>query len=292
MRKNFTLICAFAICAMAVNAEVVSTPVKIKSGFTQDVICEDQANVLTNTTQSDVKEVQGIDGGGAVYYTTGVQEEGALCGADGIFYSKLHSVKYQINPAGLNGLVLKAGKYDGADADGTLVFETPMSGKSIYVVATSADGDTQLNVMVNYTDNTNVEQQITVRNWDTTYYASEAAVTGLGRLFSKDFWGGSAGELQGGYNFMLFESAINIDATKQVKSVTVEKVNVGTCCVVFAVSINNDTVESSGISDIVADDDATPVDYYNINGQKLAEPAQGVNIVRYSNGKVRKVVVR
>lgn len=226
MRKIFTVVCAFAIGAMAVNAEVVSTPVKIKSGFTQDVICEDKANVFTNTTQSDVKEVQGIDGGGAVYYTIGVQEEGALCGADGVFYSKLHNVKYQIDPKSLNGLVLKAGKYDGADADGTLVFDAPVSGKSIYVVSTSADGDTQLNVMVNYTDNSYIEQQIVVRNWDSTGYAGEAAVTGLGRLFSKDFWGGAAGDIQGGYNFMLFESAINIDPNKQVSSITVEKVNV------------------------------------------------------------------
>ncbi|MGN0213816.1 MAG: hypothetical protein ACI4AH_03280 [Muribaculaceae bacterium] len=291
MRRVFTAICCIALGAMAVNAEVISTPAKIKSGYNQDVICENQENVLTNTTQIDVKEAQGIDGSGAVYYTTGVQEEGALCGADGIFYSKLHTVKYQINPAGLNGLVLKAGKFEGGLADGTLEFENTMSGKSLYVVATSADGDTQLNVVVNYTDNTNTEQTITVRNWDTTSYAGEAAVTGLGRLYSKDFWAGVAGDIQGGYNFMLFESAINIDPDKQVKSVTVEKTNSGTCCCVFAVSINNETVENSGINDIVVAD-ATPVEYYNINGQKLAEPAQGVNIVRYSNGKVSKMIVR
>lgn len=301
MRKIFTLISVLALGAMGLKAEVTVTPVKIKSGFNLDVICEDKEHIGSNTSFSDVKDFDGIDGGGAVYYTTGVQEEGALCGADGIFYSKMHGVKYQINPVGNNGLVLKAGKTEGGLSEGTLEFETPMKGKSIYVVATSADGDTQLDVTVNYKDGTTDNQTITVYNWDTSSYANQAAVAGLGRLFPKETWAGPAGTIQGGYSFNLYESAINTDPDKEIASVKCEKIDLPdpsnpekikfTCCCVFAVSISSETVEDTGVNGVTADD-AVAVEYYNINGQRLEAPAQGVNIVKYSDGTVRKEVVR
>lgn len=291
MRKIFTLISVLALGAMGLKAEVTVTPVKIKSGFNLDVICEDKDHVGENTTISTVAEFDGIDGAGAVYYTKGFQEEGAMCGNDGIFYSKVHGVKYQINPVGNNGLALKAGKAEGGLPEGTLVFETPMKGKSIYVVATSADGDTQLDVTVNYKDGTTDKQTITVYNWDTASHANEAAVSGLGRMYPKESWAGPAGTISGGYQFNLYESAINTDPDKEIVSVNCAKVGLGTCCCVFAVSISSETVEDTGVNGVTADD-AVAVEYYNINGQRLEAPAQGVNIVKYSDGTVRKEVVR
>lgn len=287
MRKIFTLISVIALSAMTVKADFTVTPVKIKSGFNLDVICEDVEHMGENTSRSDVKDFDGIDGAGAVYYTKGYQEEGALCGNDGIFYSRKHGVMYQVNPVGLNGLVLKSGKTEGGLGEGILVFETPQKGKSIYVIATSADGTTDLDMTINYKDGTSENQTIQVINWDTA--SDDAAVAGLGRLYPKTTWAGAPG-IYGGYVFNLYESAINTNPDKEIVSVKCARSN-NTCCCVFAVSISSETVENTGVNGVAADD-AVAVEYYNINGQRLEAPVQGVNIVKYSDGSVRKEVVR
>ena len=47
----------------------------------------------------------------------------------------------------------------------------------------------------------------------------------------------------------------------------------------------------AGVDD-VAVDEAVEVARYTIDGKPLSEPAEGVNIVKYSDGSVRKVMVR
>lgn len=51
---------------------------------------------------------------------------------------------------------------------------------------------------------------------------------------------------------------------------------------------------AAGVNDITASEasQAQPVEVYNLSGQRLAEPARGLNIIRYSDGTVRKVMVR
>ena len=39
----------------------------------------------------------------------------------------------------------------------------------------------------------------------------------------------------------------------------------------------------------VATQAVVPVEYYNLSGNKLPAPQQGINIIRYSDGTVRKV---
>ncbi|MBO5024954.1 MAG: hypothetical protein J6C86_02280 [Bacteroidaceae bacterium] len=49
--------------------------------------------------------------------------------------------------------------------------------------------------------------------------------------------------------------------------------------------------ETVGLSNIGADN-AQPVDYYDMDGRKYDVPQRGVNVVRYSDGTVRKVMVK
>lgn len=49
--------------------------------------------------------------------------------------------------------------------------------------------------------------------------------------------------------------------------------------------------ESSGI-DNVADNKANPVKYFNITGVETLSPSKGLNIVIYSDGSVRKIIVK
>ena len=39
----------------------------------------------------------------------------------------------------------------------------------------------------------------------------------------------------------------------------------------------------------VAHEAAVPVEYYNLSGNKLPAPQRGINLIRYSDGTVRKV---
>ena len=49
---------------------------------------------------------------------------------------------------------------------------------------------------------------------------------------------------------------------------------------------------STGIDEIVADEDAVPVEYYDYMGRQLDGPQQGVNIVRMSDGTARKILMK
>jgi hypothetical protein len=56
-------------------------------------------------------------------------------------------------------------------------------------------------------------------------------------------------------------------------------------------NINITAADASAISNVEADD-AVPVEYYNLRGERINEPASGLVIVRYSNGSVKKQLLR
>ena len=51
-------------------------------------------------------------------------------------------------------------------------------------------------------------------------------------------------------------------------------------------------METSGIDSVILNPDAKEVSRYSADGQQLAVPVKGLNIVKYSDGTVRKVVVK
>ena len=48
----------------------------------------------------------------------------------------------------------------------------------------------------------------------------------------------------------------------------------------------------TGIDKVASSANATECSRYSVNGQRLSVPTKGLNIVRYSDGSVRKIVVR
>ena len=50
--------------------------------------------------------------------------------------------------------------------------------------------------------------------------------------------------------------------------------------------------DASGIDKVTTSADAKEVFRYSVNGQRLSAPAKGLNIVKYSDGSVKKVVVQ
>ncbi len=52
------------------------------------------------------------------------------------------------------------------------------------------------------------------------------------------------------------------------------------------------TGDPSGIEDVEINSNAIEVSRFTIDGRSISEPQKGVNIIRYSNGSVSKVIVR
>ena len=50
--------------------------------------------------------------------------------------------------------------------------------------------------------------------------------------------------------------------------------------------------DASGIDKVTTSTNAKEVSRYSANGQRLSAPAKGLNIVKYSDGSVKKVVVQ
>ena len=50
--------------------------------------------------------------------------------------------------------------------------------------------------------------------------------------------------------------------------------------------------DPAGIDKVTTSNDAKELSRYSVNGQRLSAPAKGLNIVKYSDGSVKKVVVQ
>ena len=50
--------------------------------------------------------------------------------------------------------------------------------------------------------------------------------------------------------------------------------------------------DPTGINNIITSNDAKELSRYSVNGQRLSAPTNGLNIVKYSDGSVKKVVVQ
>lgn len=99
--------------------------------------------------------------------------------------------------------------------------------------------------------------------------------------------------------------ALTVIANGNVMTATLEDLDYETvyCCVAFVTTEENETffgevqtfstnVDPDGIGDIMATEEAVEVARYDIQGRKIDKPQKGINIIRYSDGSTRKVLVK
>ena len=55
---------------------------------------------------------------------------------------------------------------------------------------------------------------------------------------------------------------------------------------------NIEEFDPTGINNVITSNDAKELSRYSVNGQRLSAPTKGLNIVKYSDGSVKKVVVQ
>ena len=196
-----------------------AVPLAIESGYNMDVICEDCNNINGTVT---IGNYAGIDNAHYVYYSSSVRQVGSVSDNDGIYSSA--NAEYYVNVAGNNALIMK----ENFVTSGTLTLESPAKLQKLYVTGTSADGTSNLNVTVNYSDGTSATPvKFYMPDWVNTSGAS-VVVSGLGRMDLN-------GNLSTNNHFSIFEIAISTDATKKVSSVSFSRTS-GTSTAIFSLS--------------------------------------------------------
>ena len=88
----------------------------------------------------------------------------------------------------------------------------------------------------------------------------------------------------------MVEHKININPEKRIKAIKVRNTKPGTTATLLAASIK--TAIPTGISNVNNDSEAQVVGIYTIDGLRLTAPVKGINILKLSNGTMKKVFIK
>ena len=99
----------------------------------------------------------------------------------------------------------------------------------IYILAVSANGESDMNITVNYDDDTSGSTStFTAWNWYAAYGPDDEAVYGLSRIKTTDADDTyKADEIDNNYTFRLYEFKLPADIKKKVKSVSFKSLSSG-----------------------------------------------------------------
>lgn len=267
----------------------VSTPLAISSGFNTDCVAESESVAPTDKSTHPA-----LDGHGSVFTTAAVSGNSRAVPDDGALTSKT-GIKYQLaDYAADNCLYLPQG-----GSNGTLTLATPQSVDTlaILLVGTSkgANYDLKYSVTMNYSDGTSTDAgSFTVDDWGSS---TNAATDGYYR-WRADYNGGA---LETNTPYYMSEQLIPADKTKQLSSVTLTSECAYDTWIggggndwgqlgFFALS--SLTTTTTGIDGVSTPTQRVIKEIWTIDGRKLNSLQHGLNIVRYSDGTVAKIMVR
>lgn len=192
--------------------EPIFASINISSGFNVDVVAE--------ATPVSGLFSDGLDDQGWILYGANIQSEGSLP-ANGAVTSK-NGIEYQLADYTQNNAALMK-----EANSATLEFETEQRANSLYFLGISANGTSTVSVTANYTDGTSASAgNITIGDWFGSN-ESTVGVYGLGRVGTGITSEAVADQIDARYQFRLFECPVQVDPTKKVQSVTLNKVSGG-----------------------------------------------------------------
>ena len=267
---------AFEQFTEAIPAKI---PVSVK-GFNCDVIAE------SKPSSEFVSET--IDNDGWYFYSSAVQEKGAIAADDRIVKTN-SGTEFRLADYSENN-ALKLNAYE----DGVLTFDNPEKCMEIYILAVSANGESDMNITVNYDDDTSGSTStFTAWNWYAAYGPDDEAVYGLSRIKTTDADDTyKADEIDNNYTFRLYEFKLPADIKKKVKSVSFKSLSSGSHLSILAVSKKGYHVTTGITSTVDGQVEKRIQGIYTINGIKLETLQKGINIIRYTDGTAKKVIIR
>lgn len=267
---------AFEQFTEAIPAKI---PVSVKE-FNCDVIAE------SKPSSEFVSET--IDNDGWCFYSSAVQEKGAIAADDRIVKTN-SGTEFRLADYSENN-ALKLNAYE----DGVLTFDNPEKCMEIYILAVSANGESDMNITVNYDDDTSGSTStFTAWNWYAAYGPDDEAVYGLSRIKTTDADDTyKADEIDNNYTFRLYEFKLPADIKKKVKSVSFKSLSSGSHLSILAVSKKGYHVTTGITSTVDGQVEKRIQGIYTINGIKLETLQKGINIIRYTDGTAKKVIIR
>lgn len=227
---------------------------------------------------------QKLDDQGWVFFTDDVHPEGAIAGDERLIVANSGNV-YELAPYTGNNATVIVG-VGGYDVSRDITFVTPIYTETINLLATSANGEADLDITVKYEDGTNEDvQNAKVADWHASEADGTEAVYGLGRVNM------SSNDIAGERNFRLFEVPVTAKRNSKVQSVNINNKAAGTYLTVLGVNAKDE--QTSGINSLTADKEGkTIVAYYNLQGQEIKNAANGLYIVRYADGTSAKLYIK
>lgn len=156
-----------------------------------------------------------------------------------------------------------------------------------------ANGDGNISIQAVYEDDTQKMISVQPGDWFESYYSSDAAVRGLGRIKRGDADDFVENQIDERYQFRLFDYTIETDKTKKVKSIDVYNSSWNGCIpTILAVSRKGKQVSTAIRTIPNGKTEIKVVGIYNLNGIRLNAPVKGLNIIKFSDGSTKKVLVQ
>ena len=261
------------------EAVPVTGPVSV-TGFNYDVIAESKPCAKSTNGYLDMQ--------GWVFYTTSVQEGGAIAGDNHIVKTASGKEFKLADYAQNNALVLNE---SGVSHD--LVFDNPEKCSELYFLMTSTGGQSDVEVTANYDDGTASSTSVfSPDNWYSYYPSGDEAVYGISRIPTTTIPGFFTEDVpDNNYKFRLYEYTLPTDRNKKVKSVSF-KTDSYSWPTILAISKTGYNVATDITSTVKNVFEKEIQAIYTINGIKLNAPQKGINIIRYTDGTAKKVIIR
>ena len=240
-------------------------------------------DVIAEALPSNEHITKYLDNDGWVLYSTGVKEAGAIAGEDRVITTTKGTV-FTLEPYDEpNAIRLEAGTPE------ELVAAVPEKCEEVRILAISANGSANIDVTLYYADDTS-DQPVSIAVPDWYGEAEESAMYGFDRIFANDdSWDYSIDDFDGSNKFRMFEFAVPADASKNLSKVVF---NHNARRVYPTILGLVKMGKQSGINDIIDNTDRTIEAIYNLNGVQVNNPVSGIYIIRYSDGSVRKVIIK
>ena len=251
---------------------VVDTdPISVASGWNADIVAESlPANNFTTAT---------IDGVDRALYAETLRGNGGLP-RNRTITSAHEQATFQLAPYDeLNTLSLRDN-----GQQGTLEFAFPIETSELFVLATSGNGDSQVRVRLNYSDGTTSDAGVfTIRDWSVRKESlkGDEAVTSLGNIQRAN------NSYSSDNHYCLFDFSIPLE-TKPLQSVTFTSTNYAYASIMALSALKASTTDVIAITGRNASRLQPAI--YNLRGMRVGHLQQGINIIRTSDGKIKKVI--
>jgi len=263
----------------------MTSPISIFSGFNVDCIAEAASAAPTSATAHPA-----LDGHGSVLVTSAVTNSGNVLPSDGALTGSNGHTFHFADYAANNCLYLAQ-----SSSSGTLAFASPVTTDSlcILLLGTNKDQyDLAYDVQVNYQDGTNEILNMTQVLDDWCYNSYGATILSNLRRWRADYTTGGGVD---GTTVNLSENKIKVNKAKAVKSLTFTsrcKSDSWGYAMIGVFGVSSLQWVSTGVEPVIPTAAKELKSIWSIDGRQLNHLQKGINILRYSDGTTKKVIVR